>query len=346
MIMATVIDSLLKRPPSKPKTAVSTYAGKGKNAVHQVDLLFLPTDPITGAKYALTVIDLGTSAVAARPLKTKTSAAVLAALQNIYAIDPNLKQPLRFEVDAGTEFAGAKAWLRAQKVTVRVALPGRHTQQRAVENLNLALGKAIARRQLSEELLTDRPSRQWVADLAPMVVAINTKWLRAPIAPVDGLTPAADKGMAQYEIGDRVRVQLDRPQDFSGKTLAAGQGKTGFRSGDMRWDPVVRPVIRIYWKPGQTTRYGVEGIGNVAYAPWQLQRLTGKQSFPLAAEVVRGKQTSFIPLELHDKRQANGRVEFLVEWRGFPLPGDYSWQTRVELVKSTEGARLVRSYGR
>ena len=70
------------------------------------------------------------------------------ALQHIYSHDPRLKIPMRFEVDAGTEFNAAAKWLRSQTppVTVRVGRPGRHTQQRAVENLNKAPSAAARQR--------------------------------------------------------------------------------------------------------------------------------------------------------------------------------------------------------
>ena len=67
--MATVVGHLLRRLGGKPKAAVATYGATAPNGVHQIDLLFLPTDPATHARYALTVIDLATRAVAAHPLK-------------------------------------------------------------------------------------------------------------------------------------------------------------------------------------------------------------------------------------------------------------------------------------
>ena len=135
------------------------------------------------------MVDLATRAVAARPLKTKNGAEVLQQLQDIYTTDPRLKVPQRMEVDAGTEFNAAAKWLRAQGATVRVGRPGRHTQQRAVDNLNRALGTAIARQQTSEELLTDNVARHWVSDLQPFVAAVNDKWLRMPPPAADAFDP-------------------------------------------------------------------------------------------------------------------------------------------------------------
>jgi len=278
------------------------------------------------------VVDLATRAVAARPLKTKNGAEVLQQLQDIYTTDPRLKVPQRMEVDAGTEFNAAAKWLR----------PGRHTQQRAVENLNRALGTAIARRQTSEELLTDSVARHWVSDLQPFVAAVNEKWLRVPPPAASGFDPPADKGPL-LDVGDRVRVALDRPQSVLGHTLPAGTGKSGFRAGDIRWDPVVREVTDIRFKPGQTTRYSVTGIRNATYGPWQLQRV-GTETFPAGKDVIRGKPAGYVPLALHGRKNVGGRVHFHVEWRGFPAEADWTWEPRTSLIKSTKGARLVRAY--
>ena len=349
--MTSIVDQLLKRPAAKPKKAVASYTATDLNGVHQADLLFLPRDPQTGARYVLSVIDLATRAVAARPLQTKGGEEVLRALKHIYAHDPRLKVPMRFEVDAGTEFNAANKWLRSQTppVTVRVGRPGRHTQQRAVENLNKALSVAISRRQTAEELLTDKPALHWVSDLQDYVQAVNDKWVRTPADLRDraarqmGADVAAD-GQRMYEVGERVRVALDRPTDVLGRVLPTGSGKSGFRAGDIRWDPTIRTITDIYFKGGQSLRYGVSGIRNASYGPWQLQLVRANEKYPAGKDVIRGKPAGYIPLALHGKRKnAAGRIEFLVEWRGFPAEAEWTWEPRAELMKSTEGARLVRA---
>ena len=298
----------------------------------------------------LSVIDLATRAVAARPVQTKGGEEVLRALQHIYSHDPRLKIPMRFEVDAGTEFNGAAKWLRSQSppVTVRVGRPGRHTQQRAVENLNKALSVAISRRQTAEELLTDKPALHWASDLQDYVQAVNDRWVRTPADLRDraarqmGADVAAD-GQRMYEIGERVRVALDRPTDVLGRVLPTGSGKSGFRAGDIRFDPTIRTIKDIYFKPGQSLRYGVSGIRNASYGPWQLQLVRANEQYP-SKDVIRGKPAGYIPLHLHARRKNKaGRIEFHVEWRGYPEAAAWTWEPRAELVKSTEGARLVRA---
>jgi len=44
---------------------------------------------------------------------------------------------------------------------------------------------------------------------------------------------------------------------------------------------------------------------------------------------------------MHDRRK-KGRIQYRVEWRGFPAEADWTWEPRTALIKSTEGARLVR----
>ena len=349
--MTSIVDQLLKRPAAKPKRAVASYAATALNGVHQADLLFLPRDPQTGARYVLSVIDLATRAVAARPLQTKGGEEVLRALQHIYAHDARLKVPQRMEIDAGTEFNASAKWLRAQKppVSVRVGRPGRHTQQRAVENLNRALGTAVARRQTAEELLTDKPALHWASDLQTFVQAINDKWVRTVADLRDRAAKTAeaslpDDGQRMLEVGTRVRVVLDRPTDVLGRVLPTGSGKSGFRAGDIRFDPSTRTITDLYIKPGQSIRYGVSGIRNASYGLWQLQLVRANEKYPAGKDVIRGKPAGYIPLHLHAHRKnTKGRVEYYVEWRGYPAEAEWTWEPRTELMKSTEGARLVRA---
>jgi len=178
---------------------------------------------------------------------------------------------------------------------------------------------------------------------------VNTKWERTPADLRDraarqmGADVAAD-GQRMYEVGERVRVALDRPTDVLGRVLPVGSGKSGFRAGDIRWDPTVRTVTDIYFKPGQSLRYGVSGIRNASYGPWQLQLVRENEQYPAGKDVIRGKPAGYIPLALHGKRKnTKGRVEYYVEWRGYPAEAEWTWEPRTEVVKSTEGARLVRA---
>ena len=102
-----------------------------------------------------------------------------------------------------------------------------------------------------------------------------------------------------------------------GRVLPTGSGKSGFRAGDIRWDSAPHTITDIYFKPGQSLRYGVSGIQNASYGPWQLQLVRANEQYPVGKDVIRGKPAGYIPLHLHGKRKnAAGRVEFHVEWRG------------------------------
>ena len=68
------------------------------------------------------------------------------------------------------------------------------------------------------------------------------------------------------------------------------------------------------------------------------------EKYPAGKDVIRGKPAGYIPLHLHARRKnAAGRVEMRVEWRGYPAEAEWTWEPRSELIKSTEGARLVRA---
>ena len=100
----TIVDALLEVPQvDKKGVNVPTTDVFERNTTHQLDLLFLPEDD--GYRYLLVIVDIATRHVDAEPLKTKDSKEVLKATQKIFK-RKYVKQPLRLEVDSGTEFKG------------------------------------------------------------------------------------------------------------------------------------------------------------------------------------------------------------------------------------------------
>ena len=73
-----------------------------KNTTHQIDLLSLPSD--AGYDKLVVVVDLASRMIGAEPIKNKSSATVLKAVQKIYANSKYLETPIFIEVDQGSEF--------------------------------------------------------------------------------------------------------------------------------------------------------------------------------------------------------------------------------------------------
>ena len=154
------------------------------NAVHQVDLLYLPHDRVGVGrktktyKYALAVVDVASRYKAAEPLTDKSATEVAAALGRIYKQGP-LAWPRLLQVDAGREFMGSVNQLLAKhNVQVRRGIVGNHREQGIVERFNRTLSKRLFEAQYAQELLltargSSERSAEWVLALPQVVTAIN-----------------------------------------------------------------------------------------------------------------------------------------------------------------------------
>ena len=174
------LENLLKAPKKDNHVNAPTTNVPTMNAVHQADLLFLPTDE-DGSKYALVVVDLANSKLDAEPLKTKDAKAVLEAIKKIYDRDV-LDEPTHIEVDSGTEFMSQfKKYFKDKGIDVIKKKAGRSRSQAVVEAQNGILSNFLNKLMLKEELHTGEKSTDWVENLPKVVKALNstkkTEWL-------------------------------------------------------------------------------------------------------------------------------------------------------------------------
>ena len=79
-----IIIKMMKAPPKDEGVNMPKFYVPVKNAVHQVDLLFLPTDR-GGFKYLLVCVDVFSRKVDCQPLKSKSATAVLNGIKKIYS---------------------------------------------------------------------------------------------------------------------------------------------------------------------------------------------------------------------------------------------------------------------
>jgi transposase InsO family protein len=165
-------------------------------AAHQADLLFLPKDG--NYKYALTVIDVASRYKAARPLKSKRSEDVAAALSDIYSKNglassgcATLTFPETLMVDSGTEFFGAVKTLMAKHGTkIRYGRVNIHRDQALVERFNRTLAERLFTYQTAQELKLPSGSfnREWVKRLDAVVQSMNNEVTRMiGLKPIDAI---------------------------------------------------------------------------------------------------------------------------------------------------------------
>lgn len=123
------------------------------------------------------------------------------------------------------------------------------------------------------------------------------------------------------EVGTRVRVILDYPQDFEGKRL---HGK--FRAGDLRYEKKIRKVEGVMINPGQPILYTVEGIPRTAFTIEQLKEVD---------DSLQGLKPSKIKFEVEKllkRKKIKGKVHFWVKWKNYNTNNN-TWEPRTALKK-------------
>jgi hypothetical protein len=261
------MDKLYSIPRNFKDDNQATFQVFEPNAIHQMDLLFLPTDR-AGFKYALVVVDANTKKCDARPLKTKTPDAVLSAIKRMYKDSPyGLVRPDRIEVDSGNEFKGVfKTYFENEGTYIRRGLPNRHKQQALVENKNLQIGKYLLRKMAEIEIMTKKPSKAWLKNLPIIVEKINEK-VKPTVEDQDATVKETTYNKKILAEGTKVRIKLDFPIDSFGKKLPGD-----FRASDIRWSREVHMIKQILLKPGQPPLYLIDKKGDtIARAKHEFQ---------------------------------------------------------------------------
>lgn len=245
-----------------------------ENAVHQMDLLYLPDD--AGRKYSLVVVDLATRKTDAEPMMDKKPQNVVEALKAIYN-RRILKPPKIMEVDAGSEFKGALSnYLKSKNIFMRVKKKARHRAQASVEQRNQVIGKALHMSEAAQEILTGRTSKKWVRTLPSVIRRVN-EMLTKEVKPINGI-PQIPKGKNSELLkeGTKVRIILEHPKEIpTGKKLHGN-----FRKSDIRWEREPTKIKQILFQPQQPIMYLVESDPTTAYTRNQLQVVPQNERLP------------------------------------------------------------------
>jgi hypothetical protein len=318
-----LLHNLTQPPKKEPYNVAPHTTAPQKFATEQADLLFLPDDD--GYKYLLVVTDIATRLTDAEPLKSKDSLYVAKAMKRIFK-RKILKEPMRLEVDSGSEFKGEfkKAFNNIFNILVKIA--GRHRQQSVVEHKNYIIGTILNKRMLAEEIIQfckteengsaraepcydGESNNSWIDILPKVIQSINKHY---------SFEPKIVKGDAQIRTdkfsqdvlpeGTKVRIQLDNPTGYvEGKRL---HGK--FRTGDIRWTRDTHTITQFYLRPDQPVMYQLDNNDNVAYTKYQLQVVNDDEEKPKST-----LPKKWIVEKLVKKFKKNNKLYYLVKWEGY-----------------------------
>lgn len=337
-------DSQLKNlyiKPTKDKGVnAPRYPQFADGYYHQADILFLPNDD--DYRYALVVVDVGSRLVDARALKSKSADEVLDAFKSIYS-GKILKAPTHvISFDKGHEFLGGvkKYFTDDLNIQIKLAKPGRHTQQSIVERKNKDIGKLLFVRMTGEELQTGEVSTDWVDYLPTAISVINKKTKKRKIkknldTPLEKMKVLCDGDACEaLEQGTKVRAMLDEPVNaYDGKKLHGT-----FRETDIRFAIKPRTVMKTLIAPGSPIMYLLDTPDgdtdySVAYTKNQLQVIPENEKKPSESDIIGRREKGvrkWIVEKLVDRKKVKGKIVFTVKWKGFKDPTEVS---RVDLMK-------------
>ena len=142
--------------------------------MHQVDLLYMPSDTLHGNKYKyiLAGIDVASRYKVARPLRTKQAKDVAEMVADIYKVGP-LTYPKIFQCNNGSEFkADVTKLLEKHEVKIpRVTTKYKHTHTAFVEALNKIVAERLFKVQDAHD--PEKVSATWVKHLYGLMDELN-----------------------------------------------------------------------------------------------------------------------------------------------------------------------------
>ena len=350
------LSALYKKPIRDKDDEAPSFDYITPGYIQQADTLYLPNDK--GFIYALVVVDQGSRKVDAVAMKDRKPESLIAAFRTIWRRDI-LQQPKSLVVDSGTEYKGKTAkYLNSLGVNIKTALPGRSRQVALAERKNQTIGKMIHKLIAYKELNTGVASSEWVKNLTILIDAINTK-VDEKMADID--IPTADSLKKEVmklpsvdinkpfpttksknvtnvvktlKVGDKVRVQLDKPIDTNGNVL---NGR--FRSGDIRFNPEIRVIGDIIMSPTRPLLYLLKDIKSPdendyrgVYTFNQLQKVIRTELPNVQPQAVENEDNVFELQKIVDRRKKGRSFEYKIKWRNYSAKFN-TWQPRKELLE-------------
>ena len=337
-------------PPPGTYQRQREYTVLAPNAVHEADVLFLPTDPSTRDRYALTIVDLASRFKWAVPLRDKESGTIAKALMSVYdSRKIPLTWPKQLKVDAGKEFQGAVSQMLEQHgVEVRRANKADHRAQSMIESWNGHLARLIFGEQRVREAESGVIQRAWVHNLPAILKEVN-----GDKNPIIRETPA--KAIKQRVVvpPSPPELPLDKQKDVLAvgtpvRVLAQEPDEGGrFRATDPRWSREVFKVVEYRVSPQTPIQYRTS---------WSKTRwLLREQLMPVkpgtkdskravepevaaakaknaeaAKEVAAGEK--YIVERIVRPNTKAGQAGYTVKWKGYPASQN-TVEPRTQLLK-------------
>lgn len=332
-LKSAVIYNLFERPKKEKYNAMPHYTTASSNSVYQADILYMPEDSITKEKYVLVVTDIKTKITEAQPMKGHSAEDVVKAFKAIFKRKILSPPSLLMQTDSGSEFKNkvTKDYFENNlKIGHRFSKPGRSRQQAVVEAKNKMIATALFMRMISNELETGETDTDWVDFLPNLIQEMNKVVREKPVKP-EPEEPILRKDTIILEVGQNVRIALDKPKEVTGQKLSGN-----FRATDIRWEPKIRKITNVILTPGEPPLYQVEDDHKRAYSYNQLQTVDADQEKKV--QYPGGKYQMEKILEM---KKIKNKVMYLIKWDGYDNP---TWKTEADVLAAATGKNLIKFF--
>lgn len=275
----------IHKTPTKSKDNTH-YKATDKNAIHQIDILFLPSD--NQFKYLLVICDVYSGLIDGEPMRNKNSDVVLKATQKIYK-RKLLEQPYRYVCDSGSEFKSVfKEWCEDNHIILTSLESGKHIG--IIDTKIKMIGNAVIKMQTSQELLTKKEKTGWVEDIHKIIELINKyttkKGITHEVVPYDEKFDIPDTIYPDeiIPVGTKVRKILFKPKNAIGKSLIGD-----FRAADIRFEPEISTITNILFTPDAPVMYLIND-SNQPFNRHEFELVNDNEEMP-PKNVLKNKKT-------------------------------------------------------
>ena len=313
--------AMLTKQPKKAKkwTKVKDNIPLKADLNFCADLLFMPEDK-NGYQYLFVIVDLATGEFDMEPLKNKTANDVKNALEAINARKyiKVSKQSASVSTDDGSEFKGIfHKWLKENNVYHKISLAGRHQQTASVESLNKQLGYLFNSYMNQVEKDTGQQYKNWT-DVVETIREQLNKMRKRPEESLLKVYKMADIGniKPKFKVGDVVYYKSEVPLNALGEK----QPTANSRMGDFHYNVSKRKIVKVLVYNGDVPyRYMLDGIKRASFTDNELILANGET------------ESTWLVEDLINKRTENGKVQYLVKWKGYPVD-EATWENVENLI--------------
>lgn len=285
------------------------------NNTHQIDTLYLPTDP-KGFKYLILIQDETTRKLDGIPMKTLNSQSVYKEIVDLYNKKQYLEKPRAIKTDNGSEFATLKKNMK--NVTFAQIDPYASRKLGLIERANQEIQKYIFLVQKAKQEHTKQTNTEWVDSIKDIIKFYNDNNTRKEGDNPDDLKKSntilcKNKGDCQVlPLQTKVRYALDKPRE---------DGPGRFRTGDQRWSKTEHTIQDFMIKQNQPILYKISNRHGY-YTRERLQLIKDDETNPQVGQTLYKVDT------LLDKKKIDNLVHYHVKYSD----GNLSWEKRKDLI--------------